>query len=110
MAKKTVDNQPTNQEAADDLNAALAPRTSGLPVPKIGEVSGEIDSGDIDIPRLAIAYGVGALAKVFAHGDLVLNKEYLIGVRYAKDHIGLFDETKTIGDLVTERKPIALST
>ena len=35
-----------------------------------------------------------------------LKEDNVIGILYAKDLIGLFDETKTIGDLLTDRKPI----
>ena len=33
-------------------------------------------------------------------------EDNIIGILYAKDLIGLFDETKTIGDLLKHRKPI----
>ena len=38
-----------------------------------------------------------------------LKEDNIIGVLNAKDLIGLFDETKTIGDLLTDRKPIPVN-
>jgi len=45
----------------------------------IGQVSGDLEKRDILIPRLSIVQRVGDLSAVFDGGDLVLNKETVIG-------------------------------
>lgn len=45
---------------------------------ELGQVEGEVNAGDIRLPRLQIAYGVGGLSETFNPGDLVLNAEELL--------------------------------
>ena len=44
----------------------------------LGTVEGDISPGDMRLPRLQIAYGVGGLAEHFHPGDLVLGGEDLL--------------------------------
>lgn len=79
MVKKAADDTVLDEmkdapEASGKMEV-MTPSTMEL-----GAVEGEVSADDIRLPRLQIAYGVGALSEHFNPGDLVLNgEERLVG-------------------------------
>jgi hypothetical protein len=75
MAKKTVESTEVDKglvkemEGKEDSGAYLPAQQGGM---ALGEVQGEINNSDLQLPRLKLTYGVGALAEFFTPGDIIL--------------------------------------
>jgi len=73
---------PQANVGVDDEDRAIA-LTGNFELPAFGEISGEITSRDVKLPRLALVHPVGKLVEQFRQyvGSFVLNKETLLTVQ-----------------------------
>lgn len=103
MAKRTFTNDGSKREEtkAPDAEAQAAVEGTtetavtigsddtggGVPMPAIGGVSGDVDKGDITLPRLELVYGVGAVSELFDAGDVVYNREVCLAKKGEPVHM-----------------------
>jgi hypothetical protein len=92
MARTKFSDQATapvrelDKEEAVNTSTAVAPVAGTqdmLPITALGtgQAGGDIDEGDIRLPRLELVYGVGELSENFDAGDIVYNKELLLATK-----------------------------
>ncbi|MFI3244306.1 MAG: hypothetical protein R3Y56_08645, partial [Akkermansia sp.] len=62
-------------DAAEVSNESATTAIAQTDTAQLGTISGEIEQGDIIIPRLNIVQNVGALGELFDAGQIVLNQE-----------------------------------
>ena len=74
MAKKIEPyNVGATESVAEESKQELTTNTQSSM--GLGTISGEIEQGDIVIPRISIVQNVGELGELFEAGQIVLNKE-----------------------------------
>lgn len=79
MARKEINSEPDAAALAeinDEPSHEVTVHGSGGI--QLGAITGEVDPGQIRLPRLQITYGVGTLAENFHPGDLVLGGDNLL--------------------------------
>lgn len=85
MAKMKLE-QPSEDETIVELDQAVAadlvPTEStaltSLANVKLGEVEGDVEAREVQIPRLSIVQSVGPMSEKFSPGEIVLNKQLVI--------------------------------